>query len=76
MEQDILTEVPDILNAVSLWFCVDYIFNMEYGNLVTSVGYIVNIPDNAPRKASYKSIIRDIKVHGQGRLQFLLNNLL
>ena len=76
-----MTEVPDILNAVSLWFCVDYIFNMEYGNLVTSVGYmfqdmIVNIPDNAPRKASYKSIIRDIKVHGQGRLQFLLNNLL
>ena len=80
MEQDVLTEVPDIMNALFLWFCVHYVFDMEYGNLVTSVGHmfqdmIVNIPGSAPRKASYKSIIGDIKVHSQGRLQFLLHNL-
>ena len=39
MEEDVFCEVPNLTAALMLWFCVHYVFDLEYSKDIRDVGF-------------------------------------
>ncbi len=66
VEQDIFCEAPNLSAALILWFCVHYVFDLEYSKVVKEVGFffqdvVFSYPDQVKRPATYLAITGDIK---------------
>ena len=65
-EQDILTEVVSVSDAIIVWFAVHYIFNIKYTRKIVNVGFffqdnIFALVDGMSRPSTYNSVVGDIK---------------
>uniref|UniRef100_A0A1X7TLA5 SAM domain-containing protein n=1 Tax=Amphimedon queenslandica TaxID=400682 RepID=A0A1X7TLA5_AMPQE len=65
-EQDILTEVVSISDAIFVWFAVHYIFNIKYTRKIVSIGFffqdnIFALVDGTSRPSTYNAVVGDIR---------------
>ena len=65
-EQDVLTEIDNITDAIYLWFITHFIFNIKYDKSLMNVGLffqdnILQHTDNSSRSAKYNSVVGDLK---------------
>ena len=70
VEEDIFCEAPNLTAALILWFCIHYVFDLEYSKAIKELGFlfqdvVFSYPDQVKRPATYLAITGDIKCFSQ-----------
>ena len=66
VEQKVLYQISSFSKALLVWFCVHYIFNLEYCKLAKDVAlffqeYVFGMPDRSKKSATYLTVCSDIQ---------------
>ena len=66
-EQDVLTEIDNITDAIYLWFITHFIFNIKYDKSLMNVGLFF-------KTISYNTLITAVEVQNVTQLLEILNS--
>ena len=66
VEQKVLYQISSFSKALLVWFCVHYIFNLEYCKQAKDVAlffqeYVFGMPDRSKKSATYLTVCSDIQ---------------
>ena len=65
-EHDVVTKFANMSDAIFYWFAVQYVFNIQYSKILSSVGYylqdnIFDLTDRGARTSKYYLVVGDIR---------------